>query len=201
MEGEAAKTKQTNSDVLAMTPENPDLQHFLSIPWCAAHLTPSTIYETPVCRFPKLSGEDNLFATVLNAPGAIKAFLSFHEAPAPDAPPLVEEIDFFVTIGTDVAGHPSLCHGGLIAALMDEVLGLTMAMNKSWGAVSTQAHMTGYLNINYLKPVPVPATYLCRAKVLRIEGRKSFLLGTVEDEQGAVLVKADSLFIDVKGKL
>ncbi|KAM0328029.1 hypothetical protein ACHAQA_005430 [Verticillium albo-atrum] len=184
-----------------MKSENPDVQHFLAIPWCAAHLTPTTIRETPSSRFSKASGEDNFFSTTLNTPGTITAFLSFYNAPLPDAPPLVREVDFLVTLGPDVAGYPSICHGGLVAALLDEVLGLIFPVNKSRGAIPEQAYMTGYLNTTYLKPVKVPGTYLCRARVLRVEGRKCFLLGTVEDENGTVLAKADSLYVAVREKL
>ncbi|KAM0283090.1 hypothetical protein ACHAQH_002693 [Verticillium albo-atrum] len=184
-----------------MKSENPDVQHFLSIPWCAAHLTPTTIRETPSGRFSKPSGEDNFFSKILNTPGTIAAFLSFYNAPPPDAPPLVREVDFFVTLGADVAGYPAISHGGLVAALLDEVLGSVFPVNKARGAIPEQAYMTGYLNTTYLKPVPVPGTYLCRGKVMRVEGKKCFLLGTVEDEKGTVLAKAESLFIAVREKL
>lgn len=51
------------------------------------------------------------------------------------------------------------------------------------------------MNIDYLKPLAVPAWVLVRAHVERQEGRKAFIRGTVENGEGVVYAKSVALFI------
>ena len=57
---------------------------------------------------------------------------------------------------------------------------------------------TANLNIDYLKPLAVPAWVLVRSHVERHEGRKVFIRGTVENGEGVVYAKSVALFIKPK---
>ncbi|PBP17650.1 hypothetical protein BUE80_DR011551 [Diplocarpon rosae] len=46
--------------------------------------------------------------------------------------------------------------------------------------------MTAYLNVTYRKPVSTPGAVLVRAWVERVEGRKIFGRGVIEDGDGAM---------------
>lgn len=189
-----------------MKSENPDVKHFAAIPWCAAHLAePNTVRETANSRFLKPSGEDVVFATVLNTPDTITSFLALYKLPPPSpvgsAPTRVDELKFLITLGTAVGGYPGVCHGGIVATILDEIIGLVFPLNKSRGAIPETSYMTAYLNTTFMKPVRVPATYLCRATVDKVQGRKYFMTGTVEDGEGNVMARGDALYVELKEKL
>jgi hypothetical protein len=90
-----------------MKSENVDVKHFQAIPWCRALIEePNTVRETASSRFVKPSGEDILFANVLNTQDTIKAFLILY-TPPPPAPPgspaaRIDEARFLITLGYNV---------------------------------------------------------------------------------------------------
>jgi acyl-coenzyme A thioesterase THEM4 len=54
---------------------------------------------------------------------------------------------------------------------------------------------TANLNIDYLKPLTIPAWVLVRARLDRHEGRKVYINATVENGEGIIYAKAVALFI------
>lgn len=64
--------------------------------------------------------------------------------------------------------------------------------------------MTAYLNVAYKRPVPTPSVIVVRTWLERVEGRKIFGRGVIEDEEGRLCVVGEALFLTVKqvtGKL
>ncbi|MFC7218562.1 PaaI family thioesterase [Streptomyces polyrhachis] len=90
-------------------------------------------------------------------------------------------------------GAPGLAHGGVLAAALDETLG-----SLNWLLHTTS--VTGRLETNYLRPVPVGTTLFLDAHVLAVDGRKIYATATgrIGAPDGPVAVRADSLFIEVK---
>ncbi|KAF2209856.1 hypothetical protein CERZMDRAFT_99916 [Cercospora zeae-maydis SCOH1-5] len=105
------------------------------------------------------------------------------------------EIIVIISLGRGLDGHPGLAHGGTIAALFDECLGL--------GAVRTltRPSMTGQLTIKYKAPVPTPSVVLVRCSASKHEGRKAWISGTIEDGMGTVYAEGEALFIMQREKL
>lgn len=92
-----------------------------------------------------------------------------------------------VKYGNAFEGGPGLVHGGLVAALFDELFGVIE--NKA-----DRVSMTGGLNIRYHKPTPLNTELRYDAWTERTEGRKAFLKAELKlGEQ--VLVSADATFI------
>ncbi|CCF38316.1 hypothetical protein CH063_09430, partial [Colletotrichum higginsianum] len=63
---------------------------------------------------------------------------------------------------------------------------------------------TGYLNhrsLTHRNPVPAPGTVLVRSRIVRVDGRKHFVVARMEDEHGELLAKAEVLYISVESKL
>ncbi|PPJ54893.1 hypothetical protein CBER1_06056 [Cercospora berteroae] len=106
-----------------------------------------------------------------------------------------EEAIVIVSLGRGLDGHPGLAHGGTIAALFDECLGV--------GAVRilTRPSMTGQLTIKYKAPVPTPSVVLVRCSLSKHEGRKAWVSGTMEDGMGKVYAESEALFIMQREKL
>ncbi|MFE0512210.1 PaaI family thioesterase [Streptomyces sp. NPDC058964] len=90
-------------------------------------------------------------------------------------------------------GAPGLAHGGVLATALDETLG---SLN---GLLRTIA-VTGRLETDFVRPVPVGTTLHLEAEVIAVAGRKiySTATGRIDSPVGPVAVRADALFIEVE---
>ena len=86
-------------------------------------------------------------------------------------------------------------HGGLMATLLDETLGTALFVQWAAGCATVE------LSMRYEKPLPIPAVVLCRSWIERTEGRKVWIGGVIEDGEGLVFVRAQSLFIKFRERL
>lgn len=85
------------------------------------------------------------------------------------------------------AGSPGALHGGMIAATLDEIMGMVTFLN---GAGS----YTGTLNVRYHKPTPILREVEMTAKIVKTEGRKVYCTGEILDS-GVVTASAEAIFI------
>lgn len=110
------------------------------------------------------------------------------EARTPDGATVEAEF----TVGEAHQGAPRLAHGGVLAAAMDEVLGMSVYLFH-------KPYVTGRLETDYLLPVPVGTTLHLRAWCTGISGRKAYLEaeGRMGAPDGPVAVRAAALFIEV----
>ncbi|KAI1193420.1 thioesterase superfamily protein [Nemania serpens] len=178
-----------------------DYSHFAAIPWCAPHLQGDRIVtKTPQSRVLKPTGEDALFGHTLNSESTIVRMLQVYQVPA-SATERVNEVKVFLTLGRGLNGYPDICHGGLVTTILDEVFGTLIPVNQDRKRIPSGTHMTAYLNTTFIRPVPTPATILARAWFTKFEGRKVYTQGSIEDESGRVLARADALFIELKASL
>ncbi|KAI3318754.1 thioesterase superfamily protein [Xylariaceae sp. AK1471] len=181
--------------------DNPDHIHFSTIPWCANHLQGNRIITgTPSSRALKPIEEDSLFADTLKSERTIVQMLHVYEEPISPAE-RVDEVKAFLTLGSGLNGHPNVCHGGLVTTILDEAIGLLLPINMERQAIPVGSYMTAYLNTSFVKPVPTPTTILARACFTKVEGRKYFTQGTIEDKDGVVLARADALYVQLKSSL
>lgn len=90
-------------------------------------------------------------------------------------------------------GAPGLAHGGVLATALDETLG-----SLSW--LLRVMAVTGRLESDFLRPVPVGTTLHLAARCVGVDGRKiySSAEGRIGGPDGPVAVRADALFIEVK---
>ena len=94
-----------------------------------------------------------------------------------------------VTLGRAFEGAPSRAHGGIVAALIDETMGLVLAIHEALA-------FTVQLDITYLAPTPLHVPIEARAWLERRDGRKMFMRASVSAE-GVDIASATSLFITV----
>ncbi|MFF1544828.1 PaaI family thioesterase [Streptomyces sp. NPDC058291] len=89
-------------------------------------------------------------------------------------------------------GAPGLAHGGILATALDETLG-----SLNW-LLRTIA-VTGRLETDFVRPVPVGATLYLEAEVTAVARRKiySSATGRIGGPDGPVAVRADALFVEV----
>ncbi len=81
-----------------------------------------------------------------------------------------------------------------MSTLLDEVIG-TAAEDIRPHDKST---MTAYLKVDYKKPIPTPVVMMCRGWVEKMEGRKIYGKGTVEDGEGGIMAVGEALFIIIE---
>ena len=110
----------------------------------------------------------------------------------PLSPPIVLTSDGERTRGTAVlrapyVGPPDMVHGGQIALIFDELLGVTNVIN-GLGA------FTGTLSVRYERPTPLDADLELEGWIDRVEGRKVFTVGTIS-HQGLVTARGEGIFI------
>jgi len=94
-----------------------------------------------------------------------------------------------VTLGKAFDGAPGRAHGGVVAALLDEVMGL---MNVIHGAMA----FTAQLDITYVAPTPVGEPIIARAWLARRDNRKQFVEATLHADD-VLVASANALFISI----
>jgi acyl-coenzyme A thioesterase PaaI-like protein len=111
------------------------------------------------------------------------------------APPVVfrfdgERMHGSGTLDAPYTGPPGTVHGGVVALVLDELLG---AVNACLGLGA----YTGTLTIRYERPTPIGEELAFDAWVDRTEGRKVFTVGTIRAD-GGVTARAEGVFIRVE---
>ncbi|MEU8715221.1 PaaI family thioesterase [Streptomyces sp. NPDC093272] len=89
-------------------------------------------------------------------------------------------------------GAPGLAHGGVLATALDETLG-----SLNW--LLRKIAVTGRLETDFVRPVPVGTTLYLAAEVAAVSGRKiySTATGRLDAPGGPVAVRAEALFVEV----
>jgi len=89
-----------------------------------------------------------------------------------------------VSFGSAYEGPPGHVHGGLVAAMFDELLGFAQL----------SGGFTGTLTVRYRKPTPLHTELTLKAWPERVEGRKRIIKGTCHLGE-TLLSEAEGLFI------
>jgi acyl-coenzyme A thioesterase PaaI-like protein len=139
-------------------------------------------------------------------PGSLYAGMeSFHDRGPlvglsnPIAPPLDLQLDLAAqvvrgtaTFGAAHEGAPGVLHGGLLAAAIDEVLGMTTSFSGDPG-------MTRELTVRYERPTPIHVPLHFTGRLDRADGRRLHVSCEVE-ASGVRTATAHGLFIQVGGE-
>jgi acyl-coenzyme A thioesterase PaaI-like protein len=117
---------------------------------------------------------------------------------SPFAPPFEWEIRdgrafARATLGAPYEGPPGYVHGGMIALVFDEVLGMA-------NIASGVPGMTGTLNVRYRKPTPLRRPVELEGWVERVSGRKILTRGTMQCD-GLLTAEAEGIFVSIIPRL
>ena len=184
-----------------------DLTFFQSIPWCASLINdPAYVAIPTTSRVSKENTEDALFGDILKTGKTISACLSLYKKPAASTAS-IEEVTTLLSLEPGLNGYANICHGGIIATILDEFMGLLISVNKDREAEVARAttkpaekieELTAELTIKYLKPVTTPQIVRVKVWFSRGEGRKFWMQGTIEDKSGGVLARGEAIFIRIR---
>jgi acyl-coenzyme A thioesterase PaaI-like protein len=98
-----------------------------------------------------------------------------------------EEAVAAVQLGPAFEGAPDRSHGGIVAAVFDDVLGYLLTLRQEPG-------FTGELTVRYLAPTPIRQTLEFRAWVVERDGRK-LRTEAVATAGGEVVARAHATFV------
>ncbi|MEE8601260.1 PaaI family thioesterase [Euzebya tangerina] len=97
-----------------------------------------------------------------------------------------------INLGAAFEGAPERAHGGIIAAILDDIMGYVLLLERT-------AAFTGTLTVRYAAATPVQTELEARAWLDRRDGRKLHLLSRLESGDGQLLAEGTGLFIATAG--
>lgn len=89
-------------------------------------------------------------------------------------------------------GYPGVAHGGIIAAMLDEVAGRVFM-----GGEPPRFMVTARISIRYRKPVPVGETLHLSGRIKRDDGRVGVSTSEIRDEKGQLLAEAEVVMANI----
>jgi acyl-coenzyme A thioesterase PaaI-like protein len=101
-----------------------------------------------------------------------------------------EEAVAHVNLGAAFEGAPLRAHGGVVAAIFDDVMGYVLLVKRV-------PAFTGRLSVTYLAPTPVQSDLVARAWLARREDRKLWMESSLSTDDGSVIATAEALFIAI----
>lgn len=115
----------------------------------------------------------------------------------PIAPPIVitdhgDKVSGKLPLDSRFSGAPGLCHGGIIASILDEVLGHACIVRGY--QVVTQS-----LTIRYLRPTLLDGETYSEASIQKVDGKKIVVDGDLF-VGGTRVASAHGIFVDVRGE-
>ena len=106
---------------------------------------------------------------------------------------LDEERSTFIchfNLGARYTGPPGHCHGGIIAAILDDAMG---KVNKLRQVVALTKEMT----VEYLKPVPLHKPLRVESREVSVHGRQHINMAEIMNEKGEILARGKGTFIAI----
>lgn len=201
------------------------IAYFKALPWCHALLSdPAVIKVIVVDRRPLESGESNFMRKTVNTATTVKACVTFFRLLNSPKTALVPSnasasavsrplsasaallsgggkengedprnpfllFNALLEMGVDCQGYAGTLHGGLFAVIMDEVMGTAANFQSANGAYTVR------FTTNYKRPIKTPQVLLSRGRVIKKEGRKLHVRGSIEDKDGNLMAEAEGLWI------
>jgi uncharacterized protein (TIGR00369 family) len=91
-------------------------------------------------------------------------------------------------VGAEYQGGPGFVHGGIIATILDEVMGKA-------GRFRDVRTVTAELHVEYLRPVPVDQDLVAEGWEVEKQGRNLFHAGEIRSASGTVLARGKGRFV------
>lgn len=106
------------------------------------------------------------------------------------------EVSAQIVVPEHFRGYPGVVHGGIIAAMLDEVAGRVFM-----GDTKPRFMVTARLSVRYRKPVPVGKLLILKGHAGEDKGRAAFATGEIYDESGEVLAEAELVLAELPSDL
>ena len=100
------------------------------------------------------------------------------------------------TLSDDFQGYPGVCHGGILAAILDEVVGRVAMISDHHRFM-----MTVNMRVQYRNPVPTKTALRAEGKVIKLRGRLCKAEGKIFLPDGRVGCEAELTLADMPPEL
>jgi len=116
-----------------------------------------------------------------------------------DANPMGLDVQFFregseavsrAVLGAAFEGAPNRAHGGVVAAVFDDLMGFVLTINES-------PAYTAELTVRYKRPTPVGEEIEFRARLVDRRGRRLHITAEATDTSDTKIATAEGLFITI----
>lgn len=101
------------------------------------------------------------------------------------------------TVPENYQGYPGVVHGGIVAAMLDEVTGRVHMGDRD----SPRFMYTARLDLRYRKNVPVGQPLRLVGRAGKSKSRTATASGTIYGPDGEILAEAEALLVDVPSDL
>lgn len=209
--------KHTYRDLISNLPvSQTDVDFFADMPLLRTYMEKSSPYQLVpfITRYDKGDMSDKFFNKTINSSDTVPRALAFMRKPKSlhDQPNISEDRDLsqcpeephFVAafqLERGVNGYIDIVHGGVLAALLDETLGLCAESYRVFMSEERAHLLTASLEVFYRSPVTTPSVVVIKSWVRQRVDRKWFLEAQVLDQDGLVKVEAKSLYIKLRAAL
>jgi acyl-coenzyme A thioesterase PaaI-like protein len=102
------------------------------------------------------------------------------------------EVTASFTAPTEYQSYPGIVHGGIVAAMLDEVSGRALM-----GVDSPRFMFTARLDIRYRKNVPIGVPLRLVGHAGKSKGKAAVATGEIYGPDGTLLAQAEALLVDV----
>ncbi|MBU2610284.1 MAG: PaaI family thioesterase, partial [Chloroflexi bacterium] len=99
------------------------------------------------------------------------------------------------TLDPQHAGYPGIAHGGIVAAILDEVGGRTVMIGDP-----NRFFVTAHMDLRYRHPVPVNVPLDATGSLLKRRARRTQAHAEIFTDVMGILAEADILFTDIPSK-
>jgi acyl-coenzyme A thioesterase PaaI-like protein len=99
-----------------------------------------------------------------------------------------------IVLPSQFQGYPGVAHGGIVAAMLDEVTG-----RSHMGVEPPRFMYTARLEVRYRKNVPIGQPLKLVGTAGKSRGRTAAASGALYDQEGTLLAEADALLVDIPG--
>jgi acyl-coenzyme A thioesterase PaaI-like protein len=103
------------------------------------------------------------------------------------------EVTVEYTVPEQFQGYPGVVHGGITAAMLDEVIGRVYMGDPA----APRFMYTARLELRYRKNVPTGVPLRLVGRAIKDRGRSATASGTLYAPDGELLVEAEALLVDV----
>lgn len=124
---------------------------------------------------------------LLNPQAPPLRYIDLPADPAPGSEPVAVEIHATCTLGAAHGGPPSGAHGGVVALMLDQTLGVAARAAGASG-------MTVALHVDYRRPTPVGVPLALAARYTGSSGRTTTATGEIVAD-GVVVAEASAVFV------
>jgi acyl-coenzyme A thioesterase PaaI-like protein len=102
------------------------------------------------------------------------------------------EVSANTSVPAHFQGYPGIVHGGVIAAMLDEVSGRALMQGDP-----NRFAVTAKLSVRYRKPVPVETPIRLVGHLTKDDGRVAYTTGEILGPDGVILAEAEAVLVNM----